>query len=426
MQAESHPPSNALAPIDVFKYIVRSRSVTLISISEETRCCVEDLLDLNPQLADSNPTSPLALGTVISLPPCPRYKGYWPLGSFFSLETAEHRLQKLDTEMEKLVRSTEPLPLPRRKVKSRTELIVESAYSEAARQLDIVEKFMTSADAKKVKKQIHHVVDVSIQKRNEEAIEQQFLSSSSTLGAFRAENAHCFLGSDNTPSFTTVGLANEKADNDAASFCTHDCLSHTHQWEFVFCKSNSYEEQEVWAVVSCQELSVLSDLISCPVRERLDGFNSSFFYIGGRFFTVGDVDLSSCLRTPIEGEVNSSFSSSTCTPASSVTFGELRVRCGEMYVFRHMGDCDHYFYLRGVSKFNSSSSYPCCLAKRKGNVIRCFSCEKFASTVALYKRSEPSSKPQYYCDVCYELLFNPSDPQFLKVVPPTRGDYFTS
>lgn len=433
--------------IDAFTYLVRDDSTTLLDISRKNHFFVSDLLALNPDIIDGSGLVTLKKGTEVKLPKTLRARGTAE-GPAFRIQEEETKLQRLDEALKKWCSAVKRLPLPQRKVQSMTESIVAHAYSEADRQLPKVSEKITrmgavhNADEMIIKKQVHHLVDVSSVQHKMKELEKQFSPECVHLSSYREDNQDLLsreLASRHSESVATPGSRVHLPENSV--LLNHPCdHEHTHRWEFVVCRPNSLETQETWAVLSCQRLTTLMSVISCPFKDRLpEDINSSFFFVNGTFFSHGSEDLSAVIRlfdpTSVNGlGENKSFSDCPVHQAEKVTVGELELRIGELYVYRHLGNCDHYFYLRGVSELSipgvskEVADYPAQLMKKKDKVIRCTQCKKLPSTVAVYEDNKTKDPPRYVCDICYELLYggtNQGDlPRIYRKVL-NEGEYFT-
>lgn len=430
--------------IDAFTYLVRDDSTTLLDISQKNQFFVSDLLSLNPDIIDGSGLVALECGTEVKLPKTLRARGT-AQGPAFIIKDEETRLQLLDEAVKKRCTLMNPLPLPRRKIQSQTETILSHAYAEANRQLDTVSEAIArmgethGADESMVKKQVHHLVDVtSVQKKMME-LERQFSPENVHLHSYKESNQVLMLESTSrrSESVATPNVRPHSSSSDNNNTCDHE---HTHRWEFVVCRPNSLETQETWAVLSCQKLTTLMSVISCSFRDRLPDMESAFLFVNGTFYVDGQEDLSEVIRlfdpTSVKGGVgeNKSFYDCPVRRAAEVTIGELKLRVGEMCVFRHLGKCDHYFYLEGVSDLRipgvskDAAYYPAQISKKREKVIRCLYCKTFPSTVAVYENKSPTDSPIYVCDICYELNYEGTDkgdlPRIYKKVS-HEGEYFT-
>lgn len=460
--------------VDAFTFLVRQDGLTVLDVAEEIQIHASDLLEINPELVDSSEQigATLEKGSLVRLPIYLRYRGS-PHGHVFVIQEEESRLQRLDLSMkEKIKRFSSqiskeqlkviPLALPKRKLKSKAEQLLEVVYREAEQQVDTVLSHIVpkSSSVKEVEeeesktlatKHIHRFVDVSAVKAKRDEVEEEFSSKNVLLHSFKEGNQSILhLNSQIKNPHELLSFSNPQKKSSSTSKAMednedHHCVDHTHRWEFSFCKSRSKEVQETWAVLSCQRLATIAEVFQCPLQQSISHVKSFFFFIGGTFYVDGEEDLSDVIRHFDPGATtseeswssNPSFSRCEVKLARSVTFGELKLRIGEMGVYRHIGCCDHYFFLQSVTSLSSSTRsrshemYPCLISQQKKIVIRCFHCKKFPSTISLYSKSdiEPQaqqSEPTYLCDLCYEYLIGDDEvAEFIKVVPPSSEEYFT-
>lgn len=460
--------------VDAFTFLVQKDGLTLLDVAEEAQIHASDLLEINSELMRSSAPfgATLEKGSLVRLPIYLRYRGS-PHGRVFVIQEEESRLQRLDQSMKEKIKrfssqvseeqlKPQSLALPKRKLKSKAEQLLEVVYREAEKQVDRVIAHITpkSSSGKEIEeeesnalatKHIHHFVDVSAVKKKGADVEEAFSSKNVLLHSFKEnnqsilhlssqiKNPHEMLSFSN-PQKNLPSTSNRTEDNE-----DHHCVDHTHRWEFSFCKSRSKEVQETWAVLSCQHLSAIAEVFQCPLQQSISHVKSFFFFAGGTFYVDGEEDLSDMIRHFDPGattseeswSANPSFSRCEVKLARSVTFGELKLRIGEVGVYRHIGCCDHYFFLQGVTRLSSPMQsrnhemYPCLLSQQRKTVIRCFHCKKFPSTISLYKKSEVQleaqrSEPTYLCDLCHEYLIRENEvAEFIKVVPPVSDEYFT-
>lgn len=462
--------------IDAFTFLVRTDGMTLLDVAEESHVYPSDLLEINPELKRSSMPvcAVLEKGSLVNLPIYLRYRGE-PHGSTFVIQEAENRLQKLDQSIKEKLKQlsslhdpgqleTSLLPLPQRKLRSKTEQVLEVVYNEADKQLDrILTHSMPKPSAEKVgeeneinrvvTKNIHRFVDVSPVKEKEEEVEEAFSSKNIPLHSFKEENQHILhLNAQVKNPHEPISFFNPQRKASLVALHTvededHHCVEHTHRWEFSLCKSRSTEVQEIWAVLSCQPLVALTEAFQCPLQQHLSHVKSFLFFIGGTFYVDGDEDLSEMIRhfnpgatTNEEGcslNSNPSFSRCAVKPAQCSTFGELKLRMGEVGVYRHLGCCDHYFFLKSVEKLTPSmgssdrNTYPRLVSQQRRTVIRCVHCKKFPSTISLYIKKKvemPTQRldPIYLCDICYESFVEEDKAaEYIKVVPSFNDYYFT-
>lgn len=461
--------------IDAFSFLVRKDGMTLLDVAEETHVHASDLLEINPELKRSSASicGALEKASLVKLPIYLRYRGA-PHGRIFVIHEEESRLQRLDQHInEKLMQLSLHrerdqlehlvLPLPRRKLKSKAEQVLEVVYKEADLQLGkVLANLNVMSSSKKEEeneynkiatKHIHRFVDVSAVKKKEDEVEEAFCSKCVPLHSFKDENQHILhLNSQIKNPHEAVSFSNPQPQPSVKAMSIavnedHHCVEHTHRWEFSFCKTRSTEVQETWAVLSCQRLTILAEVFQCPLQQYISHVDSFMIFIGGTFYVDGEEDLSEMIRhfdpgatTKEEGvslDSNPSFSRCEVKPAQFTTIGELKVRMGEVGVYRHLGCCDHYFFLKSVSCLTPSmgsrdqKTYPRLISLQRRTVIRCFNCKKFPSTIALYKKVEIETPgklvdPMYLCDICYEsLLGETQSVEYIKVVPPSNDYYFT-
>lgn len=425
--------------------------VSLASVVAQTAVSLVDLRRLNPDLDAYAHTQPLPPGTVVRLPPLLDQQGS-PCGNFFTIGPMEEALRSLDARLDAMVeKEGRQLPqLPKRKIMSKTERIVTTVREESERQLVRIKD--EYAECKKRPKLLQFLVDVEPIKKLRKDLEEEFDGSRLGLSTLDRANQEIF-GKELRPRENVITENSRWNLRDSSDdFCLEE---HSHRWEFTFfTPESSLEVQDSWAVLSCQNLGVLFDTFECRNCLPMNTSKNAFMFIGGTFYVdnrhagvQGEnyEDLTVPIRNfcPVQeeggasvGGGNLAFGQCPVKYVSQTTFADLHLRLGEFGVFRHLGWCNHYFYLSSVETLRGLETserdrraYPQRVMKLTSRAVRCHMCRQFPATVACYNDELSPDNPCPYCVPCFELLHATDEGvveegNFLAVKLP-GGKYFT-
>ncbi|KEG10831.1 small nuclear RNA gene activation protein (SNAP) 50 [Trypanosoma grayi] len=441
------PPGEALDPFAVV--VDASQETSLASISTQTAVSLVDLRRLNPGLATHAFAEPLPAGTVVHMPPVLAQRGN-PYGSYFTIGSMEEALRALDAKLDMLVRQEKsPLPeLPARKVLSKTERIVTVVREESERQLArIKEEYAECGNRPNL---LQFLVDVEPVKQLREAVEQDYDGNRLQLRALDSANHETFSKPLRHQENAVTRSSRHIVRDTSEDFCLQE---HSHQWEFTFlAPESSLEVQDSWAVLSCQTLGALLDTFECRNCLPVNMSKNAFLFIGGTFYVdnrhasvEGEnyEDLTAAIRhfRPLQGKdaacgENAAFGRCPVKYVSQTTFADLDVRLGEFGVLRHLGWCNHYFYLSSVESLRGlgyrcreKGAYPYRVMKAPTRVVRCRMCRQFPATIACYNDELSPDSPCPYCVPCFELLHATDEgtikeDNFIAIKLPD-GKYFT-
>ncbi|RNF11471.1 putative small nuclear RNA gene activation protein (SNAP) 50 [Trypanosoma rangeli] len=416
------PSKTALDPFAIV--IDAANQASLAAISAQTAISISDLRQLNPALGSYTHLELLPLGTVVHLPPRLEQRGK-PYGNYFTIGPMEEALRSLDARLDELVakEQTQLPALPPRKILSKTERIIEMVRKEGERQLArIKEEYAECGERSTV---FQFLVDVEPVKQLQSDIEDEFDGGKLHLKA---------LESANHATFNKAWQHQENALTEASRWSVRDasedfCLEeHSHRWEFTFLSPDAaLEAHDTWAVLSCQTLGALIDAFECRNCLPVNISKNAFVFIGGTFYIdnrhagiEGENydDLTAPIRhfQPIgdgdSGNMNAvAFGRCPVKYMSETTFADLDLRLGEFGVIRHIGWCNHYFYLSSVASLRGlerhdreKGAYPQRVMRAPRRAVRCRMCRHFPATIVCYKDELSPSSPCPYCVPCFELL----------------------
>ena len=140
-------------------------------------------------------------------------------------------------------------------------------------------------------------------------------------------------------------------------------------------------------------------------------------YIEGTFYTE---DSESCeptlkwLRSHPQmknGEEKNSSDDTTfqIKKLENVRFGDLTIRLGARYLYKHQIDCEHLFVFQDIRLFHKgddldSLSYPLHVHQYKMTRKNCGCCDYVVANLVVYDDLLSPSSPFFYCDKCFEKL----------------------
>lgn len=438
---------------------------TLMSIATKyCRITLSDLRALNPELDQLPANKLIPLRTRVRLPTVTPDQRDYPAapGGRYALREAEARLLECDARLDALVADAERgpgpglPPLPPRGVLSQTEALREAVGVEARRQLAVVRREF--GDAVPDDDKLACLVDPAALRKSAAEVEQQFSGARVSLTSFQAARVE-EMGDSVAKSM--VLLENVLCTPDVqptADLAADTCPRHTHRWEVAVCKASTTLVSEEWAFISCQPLTTFIDamLASC-VASKANGYPlstskdsvlliSDVFYIDDRH--TDHKDISEAIRhfsMPLGHGSGScaggagAYHRCPVRSASTTCWGDLALRQDEYCTLRHLGGCDHYFYLKGPRALPQGTPgtrllralYPHRLAAKKEATLVCQFCRLYPATVAVYGDPDSPTNPAVYCPVCDHLVHSgssgePGTRPYLRVTPGGDAAYFAS
>ena len=417
----------------VIPFAVRvSKPIALLDISLENRVSLMDLRRVNPQISFATTcTDPLPVGTVVRLPPTLHVRGQSIGGSFHvasvwkRLSAAREALQNLRGETPSPECSI--LPALSRTVKSKMEQLSEFVKEDSERQL------------KGFRQQLVSPLDAAIlsQRATDDAVDCE--PTKQFIGALEINFAACGLHSlkpqyqklmgsvppKGPPNVLTESKWNSVRDAEAGAE-DPSCPFHHHQLEFAFYRPRSVgEPQETWAVLPCQKLTALVDALECPTADLpYPVSRNSFMFIYGVFYVDDRVepfeDLTVVIRSfnsanprrAVDG-ANPAYGQCPVKNMSQTRFADLTLCHQELCVFRHLGNCDHYFFLSDIQEVRGSGregaaetrrGYPRRVALSPVKIMYCQMCTYLPATILTYGDRLTPHNPTLFCEPCYVLL----------------------
>ncbi|RHW70224.1 Small nuclear RNA activation protein (SNAP) 50 [Trypanosoma brucei equiperdum] len=421
------PPKQLVDPFSL--QVGNKEETTLADVAAHTAVTLTDIRRRNPQLDVYKISDKLPAGTIVHLPQTLSERGN-PYGCFFTIGEAEDAMRKLEARLDRLLEEEGPnLPeLPTRRVLSKMERIVTQVKEEGERQLARVREEYSECERRPALLQF--LVDLEPVKRLREQLDEEYDGRKLRLKVMDEGNSELFRHAE--PRYPNKGIAASLRHNvidTSEDFCLTE---HSHRWEFTFFTPGSTTEpQETWAVLSCQSLGTLLDTFVCRNCIPVNISKNAFFFIGGTFYVdnrhAGEggedyEDLTAPIRhfdpcgegASTEGETrqkNIAFGNCPVKYVSQTTFGDLNLRLGEYGVMRHLGWCNHYFYLSSVTSLrgfdrddHTRAAYPQRVMKTPTRVVRCRLCRSHPATVVCYNDEISPESPCPYCVPCFELL----------------------
>jgi snRNA-activating protein complex subunit 3 len=415
-----------------FRILVREE-LTLADVAKRNDITISDLLLVNPELAHVSASAWLPHGTVINLPPTLSLRGR-PFGDMFvvsdaisTLErvlgnwTEELHQRKAQVDSSERLRRSWPTP-PVAKVLSKPELYDRAVVEEAKRQRPAVLQHARQLQGGVDDEAGHGITTASIigaldmkplEKRRDEI--QQLFHVASGLEALKAEH-HTIMekppvvGRQNVVTSTTEHTVRDPTP------CT--CASHSAELQWAFLEGNTTRDiVERWMVLPCQPLTVLVDALQCKMRLLPYPYTkNSMLFIAGAFYIddrhEGFDDLSLPIREGMPS--NTAYRDCSVYSMSKTTFAELTVKLHEYCVFRHFGQCDHYFYLddivpligREPKKIGQvlRSDYPRRSFLAPSKHVSCMICEQLPASILTWGDRLAPTSPFLMCPPCFRLF----------------------
>ena len=214
--------------------------------------------------------------------------------------------------------------------------------------------------------------------------------------------------------------------------------------------------RDVWSVLSSQNIGTLIDAIQCrndklaytPTLNR-------FLFIGGVFYVddrhEGWLDTTEPIRNWVPstlssnggGDANDQQDRRSLMPygpcpvrrVSQTTFADVEVKMNEMCLFRHIGSCDHKFYLvdarqpgSGIDDPTHVHQFPRRTYYATERSINCDVCAKLPASIASYGDALCPHNPTLFCKPCFAVSHcdvdgNEVDDGYIKYELPA-GTYF--
>ncbi|KAH9601490.1 snRNA-activating protein complex [Trypanosoma melophagium] len=435
------PSGDALDPFAIV--VDAAHEATLAGIAAHAALSLADVRRRNPALHAYAPAEALPVGTVVRLPPALEQRGT-PYGNYFTIGPTEEALRTLEAKLDAMVeRECTQLPkLPARKVLSKTERIVTAVRGESERQISRIQDEYRECGERPALLQF--LVDVEPVKQMRRELEKEYDGSELRLKSLETTNHETFSKSLRHRENNITESSRHSVRDTSDDFCL---VEHSHLWEFTFLSpDSSLEVQDSWAVLSCQTLGALLDAFECRNCLPVNVSKNAFIFIGGTFYIdnrhagvdgANYEDLTAPIRhfnplqqEEVEGEgedisrttksnkvgENIAFGRCPVKYVSQTTFAELDLRLGEFGVLRHLGWCNHYFYLSSVHSLRGLGRdvrergyYPHRVMKAPTRVVRCRMCRQFPATIACYNDELSPESPCPYCVPCFELLHASDD-----------------
>lgn len=404
------PRQAALQPQPLPFSIFITTELSLLQIASSRGVSLTDLRRENPLLASQDCAAPLPIGTVVELPPTLFLRGT-ACGSSFEVSEMIDRIQAVHARLDQL-----PQPPPPR---------VAPAVAPPLRML-------LNTLASETKDQVGKLVG------DEELLKREFGMDWATARVSEVLNTQRLDDTmdDVLAKFATTGLYSLGVDQrsllqkgpvvrpgrevlDPPVRPPHSINDFVLDWTFLKPQSVTHFD-ESWSLRSTQSLLDLEAVIECP--NGLSPFPrtaNSFFFINGVFF-INDVnpdaiDLSLPIRTfdpSKQGRPNGAFG--RC-PVRSMTsaLSDIDVKMHELCVYRHLGCCDHYFYLQGlravVREEDTAHSRRLTVAPRKPR--KCDMCSLLPACIITYNDCLAPQNPALFCSSCFATLHVTEDGQ---------------
>jgi len=97
------------------------------------------------------------------------------------------------------------------------------------------------------------------------------------------------------------------------------------------------------------------------------------------------------------------------TKLKNIRFGDLNIRLGARYLYKHQIDCEHIIVFQDIRLFHQnddldSLSYPMHVHQYKMNRRNCGCCEYTGASMVCYNDVLSPSSPFFYCESCFEKL----------------------
>ena len=429
-----------------FTYTVKVENETLNSVARAHRVTADDLRHWNPALclpsacALSNTSwftceDPLPRATRIQLPPTIFVKGRTYGSAFVVAEFQRHASTALReakaavglaTSAEVEESDEESRPPFERTVKSMadvaSQIVVECALAETQRILE--EKGVSpldpvsSSDTMTVPSQrvLRNIKDQEVLQRKGE-LERPFLEAK--LECMHPDNQDLFRSSAPKPKRNFLSEARVQTVADAVDKPIDQANELILSFAFLEQRSVCVVK-DVWAVLASQNIGVLFDAIQCKIAMLPFKAVNRFFFIGGVFYVddrhEGWEDATQPIRSwlpstvdPSLGDAGKPYGACPVRRVSQTTFADLRLKFNEVCLFRHIGTCDHLFYLTDVRSPGGSNpdaptnvnQFPRRTFYSGDRSVYCDVCAKLPATIATYGDALCPHNPTIFCKPCF-------------------------
>lgn len=375
-----------------FVVVIREEA-TLTEVAKKNELPLDDIRLWNQQLLEYTADETLPIGTEIQLPPQLFVRGHC-YGAYFNVHNAGEKLRRAQNSP---LLSAPLLKPPTRRLVSPVQRLVTAIREEAEKYSDEVGEENAGdpllVDCRPVQKEIEKIASEL---------------SQCELHSFQVKEiiTRCSIKrKDNVLHSSTLQTVPDSCRDPVEHGATVVSIT-------VLEPHSITSVQEVWTVVEAQPLTVLTDAIQCKTSLLpYPAMKNSFLFIAGCFY-IDDrepdaVDLSEVIRKWRNG---AAYGSCPALSQSKTTFGDLHIKFNEMCVFRHNGNCDHYFFFSAVDLLPKQegqltrANFPRRTFLAPERAAMCDVCSHLPATIIVYGDRLTPRNPTLFCPACYEVL----------------------